>query len=105
MEPAKEWCGLENCSECLAMGYIERTGQADLNPYEDAPVNDPVNHPAHYTRGRIEVLDFIEDQKLGYHLGQVVKYVCRAGKKDPAKYVEDLSKAEFYLKRAIANAT
>lgn len=98
MEPTDEWCGMENCSVCLSMGYIERTEQPE--PAE----NDPVNHPAHYTRGNIEVLDFIEDQGFGYHLGQVVKYVCRAGKKDPAKYVEDLSKAAFYLARAIKNA-
>lgn len=67
-------------------------------------MNDPVNHPTHYTRGKIEVLDFIEDQELGYHLGQIIKYVCRAGHKDPATYVEDLSKANFYLQRAIKNA-
>ena len=65
--------------------------------------SDPVNHPAHYTRGKIEVLDFIEDQQLSYHLGQVVKYVCRAGYKDKGTLKQDLQKAEFYLKRAIAN--
>jgi hypothetical protein len=64
-------------------------------------VNDPVNKPSHYTDGKIEVLDFIEDKKLGFHLGNVVKYVCRAGKKDPAKTVEDLKKARFYLDRKI----
>lgn len=47
--------------------------------------NDSVNHPAHYTDGKIEVIDFIEDKKLGYHLGNVVKYIARAGKKDPIK--------------------
>ncbi len=62
---------------------------------------DVVNHPSHYTDGKIEVLDFIEDKKLGFHLGNVVKYVSRAGKKDPAKTIEDLEKAEFYLKRKI----
>jgi len=63
--------------------------------------NDVVNHPSHYTDGKIEVLDFIEDKKLGFHLGNVVKYVARAGKKDPEKTIEDLEKAEFYLKRKI----
>lgn len=61
--------------------------------------NDPVNNPSHYTSGKIEVIDFIEDQKLGFHLGNVVKYVARAGKKDPAKVLQDLQKAEWYLKR------
>ena len=47
--------------------------------------NDPVNHPAHYTTGKIEVIDYIEDQKLPYHLGNAVKYISRAGKKDKDK--------------------
>lgn len=63
--------------------------------------NDPVHRPAHYTQGKIEVIDFIEDQKLEYHLGNVVKYICRAGKKDPSKVVEDLEKARWYLDRKI----
>jgi hypothetical protein len=63
--------------------------------------NDPVNHPAHYTDGQIEVIDFIEDKKLPYHLGNVIKYICRAGKKDPGKTVEDLQKASWYLNRYI----
>lgn len=65
-------------------------------------MNDIINHPAHYTSGSIEVIDFIEDKGLGFHLGNVVKYVARAGKKDPAKTVEDLKKAEWYLLREIA---
>ena len=63
--------------------------------------HDTVNHPAHYTDGNIEVIDFIEDKKLPYHLGNVVKYVARAGKKDPEKTVEDLKKAAWYLNRYI----
>jgi len=63
--------------------------------------NDPVNHPSHYTDGKIEVIDFIEDKKLGFHLGNAVKYIARAGKKDPAKTVEDLEKAIWYIKRYI----
>ena len=62
---------------------------------------DNVNHPAHYTDGSIEVIDFIEDKKLGYHLGNAVKYISRAGKKDPAKTAEDLRKAVWYLNRYI----
>ena len=64
-------------------------------------MNDPVNHPSHYTDGKIEVLDFIEDKKLNYHRGNAVKYICRAGKKDPTKEAEDLEKAVFYLNREI----
>lgn len=69
----------------------------NLNP----PVNDPVNHPSHYTDGKIEVIDFIEDKKLGFHLGNAVKYISRAGKKDPAKTIEDLKKAIWYIQRQI----
>lgn len=60
---------------------------------------DPVNSPAHYTDGNIEVIDFIEDKKLGFCLGNTVKYVARAGKKDPSKTLEDLAKAQWYLIR------
>lgn len=65
------------------------------------PKNDPVNHPSHYTDGKIEVIDFIEDKKLPFHLGNVVKYVSRAGKKDKTKMIEDLKKAQWYLNRYI----
>lgn len=63
--------------------------------------NDNVNHPSHYTDGKIEVIDFIEDKKLNYHRGNVVKYIARAGKKDPSKEIEDLKKAQWYLNREI----
>lgn len=64
-------------------------------------MNDPINHPAHYTSGKIEVIDFIQDQKLGFCLGNCVKYLARAGKKDPTKTIEDLKKAAWYLNREI----
>lgn len=59
-----------------------------------------VDHPKHYNAGRIEVIDAIEDWKLGFHLGNVVKYVARAEHK--GKPLEDLQKAQWYLNRAIA---
>lgn len=65
------------------------------------PPTDNVNHPKHYNQGKIEVIEFIEDQKLSYHLGNTVKYICRAGRKDPDKTIEDLEKAAWYLRRAI----
>ena len=63
--------------------------------------NDPVNKPAHYTDGKIEVIDYIEDKKLGFCLGNAVKYISRAGKKDPTKEIEDLYKADWYIRRRI----
>jgi hypothetical protein len=62
---------------------------------------DLVNHPPHYKSGGIETIDFIEAKDLNYRLGNVVKYVSRAGRKnsDP---VQDLEKAAWYLQREIA---
>lgn len=63
--------------------------------------NDSVNHPSHYTDGRYEVIDFIESHKLdeNFYYANAVKYICRAGKKDPAKREEDIRKAIWYLER------
>lgn len=57
---------------------------------------DVINHPSHYTRGKIEVIDFIEDQQLPYHLGNVIKYVARAGHKGDK--LEDLKKSAVVLR-------
>jgi hypothetical protein len=65
-------------------------------------VSDPVNHPPHYTHGSHEPIDVIEDWRLGFCLGNTVKYIARAGHKDPAKTIEDLKKARWYLDREIA---
>ena len=62
-------------------------------------MNDPVSHPEHYTDGKYETIDFIEDHRLGFHYGNAVKYISRAGKKDPEKKIEDLQKAIWYMKR------
>lgn len=71
-------------------------------PGRDVVINDQVNHPSHYTHGNIEVIDAIEDWKLGFHEGNVVKYVARAGHKGgPEKQIEDLKKAAWYLNRRI----
>ncbi len=62
--------------------------------------NDSVEHPAHYTQGRMEVWDFIRDQDLGFFAGNVLKYVCRYRHKGTP--LEDLRKARAYLDRLIA---
>lgn len=58
-----------------------------------------VHHPPHYNQGRFEVIDVIEDWKLGFHLGNTVKYIARAGHKGDR--IEDLRKALWYLEREI----
>lgn len=60
--------------------------------------HDPVNSPSHYTKGKIETIDFIEATGLGFHLGNAVKYLSRAGLK--GNLVEDLKKARWYVQRA-----
>lgn len=87
------------CMDCGEPRYACSCPVTELNIMK----HDPVNHPSHYTDGKIEVVVFIEDKKLGFHRGNAVKYICRAGKKDPAKEVEDLEKAVWYLQREIEN--
>lgn len=74
--------------------------QSNVSPIIDW-ANQTVNHPAHYNRGKIECIEFIEDQQLGFHRGNALKYIVRAGAKDSAKEIEDLEKARWYLKREI----
>ena len=99
-----EWCdgceggALKICSteECVELVRMWLEGKC-----KDNPPADNVNHPSHYTSGKIEVIDFIEDKELGFHLGNAVKYISRAGRKNPDKIVEDLQKAVWYINREI----
>lgn len=59
--------------------------------------HDPVNHPSHYQGKKFESIDIIEDFDLGFHLGNAIKYILRAGKK--GNKVQDLKKAIWYLER------
>ncbi len=72
-----------------------------MNTQNEQQKDDPVNHPSHYTDGKIEVIDFIEDKGLNFHRGNAVKYIARAGKKDKNKEIEDLKKAVWYINREI----
>ncbi len=61
---------------------------------------DVVTKPKHYADGRkFEPIDVINDWKLGFNLGNTVKYISRAGRKDNA--IQDLEKAKFYLEYEI----
>ena len=84
-------CFYEHYDECKAAYEI----------IQGLSTNDPVNHPSHYTKGKIEVADFIADQKLNFDRGNAVKYVCRAGSKDPSKEIQDLEKAIWYINHEI----
>lgn len=64
-------------------------------------MNDIINHPSHYTDGKIEVIDFIEEKQLNFHRGNAIKYIARAGKKNKETEIEDLKKADWYINREI----
>ena len=101
-------CGYENlpddqypCNICNGEEYFWSKASQTAEAPDIFPATDPVNRPAHYTDGNIEVIDYIEDKNFGFCLGNAVKYISRAGKKDPAKTVEDLRKAIWYIERRI----
>lgn len=68
---------------------------------------DNVNHPSHYNLGGIEVIDAIEAWGFGegFNRGNAIKYIARAGKKDPETELEDLKKARWYIQREIDRVT
>lgn len=64
---------------------------------------DAVNHPKHYGGDTTyEAIKVIEAWELGFCLGNTVKYISRAGKKDPKATLEDLKKSRWYLDREIS---
>ena len=89
----------EGCHSCTQEFLFWLYSKAD--PEKEENKNDPVNHPSHYTDGKIEVIDYIEDKGLGFCLGNAIKYISLAGKKDQSKEVEDLQKAIWYIQRKI----
>ena len=70
-------------------------------------MSETVNNPKHYggADNTYEAIKVIEAWQLGFNLGNAIKYIARAGKKDAAKGIEDLQKAEWYIKRQIENIT
>jgi hypothetical protein len=62
---------------------------------------DQVSSPSHYNTGKIEVIEMIEDQGLNFNRGNSFKYLCRAGRKNKDKEIEDLEKCIWYVRREI----
>lgn len=64
-----------------------------------------VDHPSHYggADNPYEAIKVVEAWKLGFNLGNTVKYISRAGKKDSDAFLQDLKKARWYLDREISN--
>lgn len=90
-------CGQQRTNELEEkLKKEERTLQAMAT---ESQKQDRVNHPSHYTFGKIEVIDYIRDKLtpeefLGYCEGNVLKYVSRWEHKGG---LEDLQKARGYL--------
>lgn len=64
-------------------------------------MNDNVNHPSHYTRWPVEVIDLTERET--FLIGNILKYALRAGAKDGSTYEEDMAKARWYARRHVDN--
>lgn len=81
---------------------IQGHAEATISANTASADPDPVNHPSHYGGDTTyEAIKVITAWGLGFDLGNVTKYVARAGKKDPSKELEDLRKARFYLEHRI----
>lgn len=85
-------------------GHRTRKPKQDTIPMQKS-TPDQVNHPAHYTQGGIEAIDYIRakltpDEFSGYCKGNALKYISRAGKKTNES--EDLAKAKWYLDHLLA---
>lgn len=99
-EAAKKYhWGLDVCQVCdwpFSKELLEK-----ITKYEEKkrPSSDLVDHPAHYQSGGMEVIDVIEAFKLGFPLGNAVRYILRAGKKNNG--LQDLQKAAWYLNHEI----
>jgi hypothetical protein len=93
---------LEESQVQVANGVVMNDRPQRPTESASTPQNDLVNHPSHYTDGKIEVIDFIEDKKLSYHLGNACKYICRCLLKNGGRdKIQDLCKAKWYIERQI----
>jgi len=98
-------CGFFNCSggeHCPAAWNADDTIEEpkmkvfELKPSPEMQDHEVISWPKHYNTGKIQVIDFILDQKLGYCLGNAIKYICRCNHKGDK--INDLKKAIQYLK-------
>jgi hypothetical protein len=89
---------MNNCDRCTSCkaGILCQCGKSKNKKDKN------VDHPAHYLKDSgHEVIDVIEAWDLGFNLGNAIKYIARAGKKNPTKAKEDLNKALWYIKHQI----
>lgn len=81
------------------LAWYLRKEKVEIRNAEETRKNDIINHPEHYTKGGIEVREFIDSWKLDFNSGNVIKYVVRAPYKGTE--LQDLKKAQNYLNHLI----
>ena len=116
MQNEDKWYKIKSADEKALKEYAKGVdflkenvfGDSEENLCKDAEITSHVNSPKHYNKGKIEVIEYIEDQDLGFCLGNAIKYISRAGSKQDfegqdqiTKTVEDLRKAIWYIERRI----
>lgn len=84
-----------------ALSYIKvldepKRMKENANKYNVNDEEQPTTTPPHY-QGTTQPIDLINAQNLNFNLGNVVKYVCRAGKKEGENILSDLEKAKNYI--------
>lgn len=90
---------LKPCHSCIeASKYIPEIESTLFSTFPSS-VNEKINHPDHYKGNKFEVIDIIDDFDLNFCLGNAIKYILRAGKKDDR--IQDLKKAIWYINREI----
>lgn len=95
-------CNLVN-GRCELCGAVYNELQFSWETIAQQPpvmeIKETVDHPAHYggADNPYEHIKVVDAWGLNYRLGNATKYIARAGKKDPAKLLEDLKKARWYL--------
>ena len=112
MQNEGKWYKVKSADEKALEEYAKGVDFLKENVFGDseekAEITSHVNSPKHYNKGKIEVIEYIEDQDLGFCLGNAIKYISRAGSKQDfegqdqiTKTVEDLRKAIWYIERRI----
>jgi hypothetical protein len=97
------FCDDRHGPRCSCIAFVSVDSRVDREARAGKAVPEVISHPAHYGGDTpYEAIKVIEAWGLGFCLGNTVKYISRAGKKDPARHLEDLRKARWYLDREIA---
>ena len=92
---------LDSLSETTGSDEDFEPGNSGLSAGTQPTLSSSSHGPSYYRRGKTQVWDFIREQELNFHLGNAIKYICRAGHKDAA--TQDLAKAIHYLQNELEN--